>query len=371
MSFLKKSLADDGGFVVTWEVPGLTGSTASDQEGDVDIMIIGLYGGSEPKVWHQEAHELLRRGGAVVVLGWPMGDGWSVISPLICQAMKSRDDVVLPAPGLRHPLIPSLGLDDTEHKAPPQRFPEGDIGFSPRATIIAQTSDGRPAVAVQPVEGGYCLAWVGSDWWRRMLWEDGGGLLSWPRLVRWLLSPDSRGRLRLQPGKEHLLAGEPFSVGVEVFSRGWDRADHAHVELLIRDNEGAIQYERSIFMEQRSGPAAVGMPGLGAGRWRVEARAVVSEEDTLRAWKELVVSQSTPEFLSTAPDSAFLARLAREGHGVMLGMSEQTRIDSLISWQAQDIVRHTVPFRRSPLSFILLLCVLGTEWWLRQQKGLA
>ncbi len=376
LTFLRRSLMRDGGFDVVVEVPGLELESKRRDREEIDILVVGLYGAGEPASWRRRAGEVVDRGGALVILGWPSETTWGELSPLTCSAAPNEERrIELREGASTHPLATFLESGSIEKQFPPLTLPSGEITPSSRAAVILETADGRPSLAVHPVSGGYALAWVGSDWWRRSFSTDPdqgkGGFSFWPAALRWLLSPGDRGRLRVHTPSRNIIAGEQIIIGVEVFDRGWEPATQGRVEIdLKHSSAGSTIRRRATIHGGESGVIALDLSGLGPGEWSVQASAFLGQGDTLRTSTRLVVSEASAEMIFTEPDSALLARIARQTGGTLIKPSEVARIESLRSSPKPSLVRRRVRFRTTPFSFLILLSLLGTEWWLRQRRGL-
>ena len=253
----------------------------------------------------------------------------------------------------------------------PVTFPGGVVSVSPGATVLLKTEAGTPALAVHPRGRGQVLAWLGADWWRWYLAESGAAEPPnpWPGVLRWLLSPDAGRRLRLHFSKETYASGEPIPVGVEVFGPGWEPAQEGWAELEVRGVGEAVAFRRRVALASGERLPEVEIPGLAGGAWEIKARAELPGGDRLTADSRILVSPALPEHALLHPDHRSLARLADRTGGIMVGLDGGDRLDSLLS--AGDGIRvRPLPVRRNPLTFLLLVTLLGAEWWLRNRRGL-
>jgi len=161
LTFLRRSLLRDGGFDVVVDVPGLTLESERIDREETDVLIVGLYSADEPEWWRGRAREVVDRGGALVLLGWPNETRWGGLSPLTCFVAQNEERrLELREGASTHPLATLLVSGSIEKQFPPLTLPSGEITQSSRASVILETADGRPSLAVHPVSGGYALAWV-------------------------------------------------------------------------------------------------------------------------------------------------------------------------------------------------------------------
>lgn len=373
LAFLRQSLNEDGGFDTRITVPDLTLQSYGGTAQQTDLLILALYGNREPRSWRPMAEDVLERGGGLVLLGWPTSRIWEDISPLTCTDIGVEEVRLQPTEtSLHHPLM--LGIVSPDHSAPPLTFPTGPVSSSSRSIILLETSDGRPALAVQPSGNGYVMTWLGADWWRWALLKgvrpDEESRTFWPRALRWLLTPGTRGRLRVHAETENLAVGGGLLVGMEVFSRGWEPAPRGLVSLTLTRADGTDTVATRAVISDGAGIVTFRLPGLGPGQWELSASALLPEGDSLYTHQDLFVPHTTAEMIFTEPDLGLLSRIARETGGTICSPEQQLRLDSLTN--ASDLVYapKRIRFRRTPLPFLLLLCLLTAEWWLRQRKGL-
>ena len=373
LSFLHQSLNEDGGFDTRITVPTLTMHGDDTTEDHVDLIILGLYGGHEPSSWRQKAGDVLERGGGVVCLGWPASGVWGDISPLTCMHGGAEEERLHPTDHSElHPLIRDILRSD--HAVPPVTFPMGEVSLSSRATVLLRTSDDRPALAVQPSDNGYVMAWLGADWWRWLL-SDGvrfeqDSRTFWPRALRWLLTPGTRGRLRVHTETGNLAVGTGRTVGIEVFSRGWEPAKSGVVSLMLTRLEGTDTTRTRALISDGTGTVSFRLPGLGPGHWELSASAVLPEGDSLYTRHHLLIPPTTAEMIFTEPNESLLARIARETGGTVCLPDEHSRLDSLLAVADHVYAPKRIRCLRTPFPFVILLLLLAAEWWLRQRRGL-
>ncbi|MBN1426283.1 hypothetical protein JXA88_17165 [Candidatus Fermentibacteria bacterium] len=365
-AFLARSLRRDGGFEVCMAIPGIASCTPS--PGGVDVLVVGEWGTRGTSSIRQEAERTLRGGGAVILLGWPHPGLWRGLSPLLAEHAPGVERRIVPSRVPGHPL--TALLDAGVHRVP-LTFPGGSVTASPRAEVILETTDGVPAAAVQPWEGGYVLTWVGADWWRWLLADAASEIAPgpWPGMVRWLLTPEAGQRLRLHPGSDSYLAGQRITLGIEAFTPGWERATQGRVEVSVGGAGEPAAPVRRVGLSDGNGMTMVDLPGLPAGQWEVKAEAEIPGDETLCTGVQITVEEARMEQTALQPDLSCLERLASTTGGIMLAPGESSRLDSLLS-AGSSLQFSPVSPRRTPVVYLLMLGLLGAEWWLRSRRGL-
>ncbi len=363
-AFLARSLRRDGGFAVRFLTPLAPTADQGALDRLPDALIVGQWRGRDLGL-RDRAEAVVGRGGAVVLLGWPTAE-WEGLSPLVTRWEAAEEHRLVASPwGATHPLTRLIG----EGPLPPVRFPTGSVRRTADAQVIMTTEGGVPALAVRPHGRGQVFAWVGADWWRWILQARAATADPWPGIIRWLLSPEAGSRLRLHLDRDTYLAGEPLTVGVEVFDPGWEPAREGTVEVRVARGREVPSFSRRVLLGPDGQVAPLRVPGLPAGEWTVSARAALPRGEVLEAEASLRVEPVPVEQALMAPRHDVLVRLAHATGGIVVGEEDQARIDSLLrvgrrlEWGARSV-------RKVPLCFVALLALLGTEWWLRVRRGL-
>ena len=365
-AFLYQALQTDGGFSVFRSMRPLN-ITKSLGDSIPEVFILGIFDNEPIQSEYERAEKVLKGGGVLILLGWPQENPWSSLSPLWCTGLSADDGTIQPALQIGQSVSLLFGLNDRSRR-PPQRIPSGSIQVSSRAEIVAE-SNGTPIIAVQPRYSGHVLTWLGSDWWRMLLKNNGTSFVDWPGIIRWLLTPEDKGRLRIHTRSKPLESGLPLVIRLEAFSRGMQPMVVGNAVVYIKSpTDSVYSYKRIRF--SGTGPVAVQFPPVPAGNWKLSATAVLEGADTLQVEKAIRIQDSSREFINTVPDERILKRLAAETGGVFMSLEDSTRLDSLFHWDNDEFETAFVRIRAFWPAFILFVILLAVEWWLRHRQGL-
>jgi hypothetical protein len=113
------------------------------------------------------------------------------------------------------------------------------------------------------------------------------------------------------------------------------------------------------------------LPGLPPGDYRIEGRARREGADLGADESEMTVAPYRMELEDPAPNFEMLREIARESGGRFVTLAGVGDLPGLLD--PRPITDRTVrelPFLDSPVLFLVLLALLGTEWALRRRRGL-
>lgn len=247
-------------------------------------------------------------------------------------------------------------------------------GASVLATVVAAGVT-HPALVAQRFGEGRSVALMIGDVWRWGM-SDAAAMKDqerfWRQLVRWLV------------------VDVPDRVQLAVTAR------ESSVQLAVRVREADFQpMDDALVMFEVTGPGGATMrvpgepslaePGLfeaeffpkQSGAWRVQATVTRAAGEDLPAFEAVKQSgwawqPEVAEWARLEPDRGGLQRLAEASGGRLL---ELNQLDQLPEWLSaievpvQEAVSR--PLWHAPWAFVLLLGLLGAEWWLRRKGGLA
>jgi uncharacterized membrane protein len=249
--------------------------------------------------------------------------------------------------------------------------------IKPGASILATVTDpeqkSHPAWVVQRYGSGRVGAVTVGDVWRwgmrdaesRMDMEK-----AWRQILRWLVV-DVPDRVEIEAVLAAAGSHERVTPQIRVRDSAFRPQDDASVKLEIVEADGA---KLSLGAEPSASEAGLfeGMThAIQSGAYRVKATvqdgsgAVVGEATT--GW---ALNPEAEEFASLTPNRPFLEKIARWSGGRVLELGE------LDAWAAQ-LPKAALPLmevRSEPLwnrwwVLVLLVALLGTEWWLRRRQG--
>ncbi len=288
------------------------------------------------------------------------------------------------ADGLQHPLL-RFGSTTEESRATWEGLPEL-IGYNrvggvkPGAAVLAvdPTTDvlegSNVLLAVQRYGRGRSMAFTGFSTWRWQMHlssEDQSHERFWRQMIRWiaLYAP---GRLTVATDKANYGGHESVTIESRLFDRDFEPVDDAAMWAQVTGPDGR---SRSVQLEWSLGQGGLYRaeyhPELG-GVHRVEVSIRSGEDTLLRDQTGFTVAPSATEFTNAGLHAEDLARLAGSTGGAYLPLSESEQLTELIR-PVEDTATSTRErdLRDEPILFAAILLFLGTEWFIRRQKGLS
>ena len=286
--------------------------------------------------------------------------------------------------GIHHPLL-RFGSTPEENRAIWDSLPEL-IGYNrvggvkPGAAVLAVDpgvdvlEGSNVLLAVQRYGRGRSMAFTGFSTWRWQMHlpsEDQSHERFWRQMIRWiaLYAP---GRVAVATDKTNYGGHESVIIESRVFDRDYEPVDGATVWAHVTGPAGqprAVQLERALGNEGMY--RAEYRPELG-GVHKVEVSVRSEEEAPLRDQTGFTVAPSATEFTNAGLHAEDLARLAESTGGAYLPLSEAGQLTEMIR-PVEDSATSTRErdLRDTPFLFAAILFFLGTEWFLRRQKGLS
>ena len=249
--------------------------------------------------------------------------------------------------------------------------------IKPGASILATVTDSQqkahPAWVVQRYGSGRVAAVTVGDMWRWAL-EGADTHADMEKASRQLLRHlvvDVPDRIDLQTPMSSTGAHELVNLQVRVRDKAFRPQDDASVRIEVQEPEGT---KLDLAAEPASSEAGLFEASTHAGKagaYRVKATvkdgtgAVLGETST--GW---ALNPAADEFAALTPNRPVLERLAQWSGGRVL------KLEEVEAW-AKDLPTQTLPVtetRVEPLwdhTWVLLVLVglLGTEWWLRRRQG--
>lgn len=292
--------------------------------------------------------------------------------------------------GINHPLL-RFGSTQEENTAIWNSLPEL-IGYNrvggvkPGASVLAidpgaDVLEGSNALlAVQRYGSGRSMAFTGFSTWRWQMHlpsEDQSHERFWRQMIRWiaLYAP---GRVTVATDRSNYGGHESVIIESRLFDREFEPVDGATVWAHVTGPTGQSETVRLEW--------SLGKSGLYRGEYRpamggvhkveVSVRPVrpdrSDEDGLLRDQTGFTVAPSAAEFTGAELHAEDLERLAESTGGAYLPLSEADRLTEMIL-PVEDTATSTRErdLRDAPFLFAAILLFLGTEWFLRRQKGLS
>jgi hypothetical protein len=288
-----------------------------------------------------------------------------------------RETPVRMAPGAAaHPALLGVPALDALPTLPPLRL-SGPARVEGGGRVLLTGADGAPAVVAERRGRRRTVVVLGHGLWRwRTLppaLEPLGVVL--PALVSRMVAfaaSDAAPDVQVQAADEAFAQGEPVTFEGQVVDDEGEGVADALVEVRL------------------SGPAArtLALRALGAGRYVLDAGALPSgtyryEARATRGGTVLGLDGGTfrvgttgVEFEQVGADRALLQAIATETGGRLVGLdsldalraqiaASEAFAPALVTREAETPLYDRWPF------FVLIVLLLGTEWWLRRRSGLA
>ena len=286
--------------------------------------------------------------------------------------------------GRRHP-ITRIGEPGQPPSAVYEGLPElegfnGSAGLMPgaRALLVHPTLPGNPpVVSIREVDRGRTMA-VNTDslwYWRFPAVSDGGAGREyerfWQQSLRWLIRDPELSRVRVSTEHSVVYKGEPVVADVQVLGidyAGLEAADvAADLVPLEPAREGRAQ-------SQRTGPdglTALRFADVEPGSYVLQVRATHEGEQIGESREPIIVAASDVEMQSPFPRPDLLKAVADGSGGTYHDVRDALGEIDVDDPRRVEVDRTlTLSIWDGPLPFLLLLLVLGAEWWLRRRGGL-
>ncbi|MEY4483377.1 MAG: hypothetical protein RL693_829 [Verrucomicrobiota bacterium] len=246
-------------------------------------------------------------------------------------------------------------------------------GASILATVVDAEKKSYPAWVVQRYGSGRVASVMIGDVWRWGMRDPDSHKdmdKSWRQLLRWLVV-DVPERVELQNTITSAGSHELINPQVRVRDKAFVPQDDAVVKIDVEEPENGHLDLTAEPSNLEAGLFDLSSHASKAGAYRIKASVKdgtgVEIGSTSTGW---ALNPAAEEFQSLMPNRALLERLATWSGGRVLEMSE------LADWaKAMPEVKlpimetRTEPLWHQPWFLLLLVALLGTEWWLRRRQG--
>lgn len=353
---------------------------------------LGAYLGEGGAFWVIGGRRSLAAGG---YRGTPIGR-WmpAVLRPLDAGDDGYRDATageLLTDVGARHPV--TRIADDPDESARLWRaltLPGHNTGLAAReeAATLLKAGDGSPVLALGTWGAGRTALLATSGLWTWAFPDDRaplpaeamrrahGRLLD--QLMRWLVRDPVFDDLRLEVPAEPIPQGS--AAPIRVVATALDRTPRADVtvDLQVRRLEppagaagtptAAVRKLRLQTDERGEVDASIG--GLDRGAYEIVATARIDGHDA-SSRAPLVVGPATRELLDLSADDRVLRALTEASGGELLQRAPSAPLPARSRVEAGVAIRVRTELWSRPELWLVLVGLLGLEWWLRRRWGLA
>lgn len=289
-----------------------------------------------------------------------------------------------PVPAQKHhPLLALDGFEasDVWSKLPPIFRTLTAIRTRPEAVVLATAhSDGGqdPLLILRSVGRQRTLALLGYGLWRWKLLaqEDprtAGAYVEFvSTAIRWLTSPPSVRRLRVEPAKDLFVQGEPVEFLGQAYDATMKPRDDARISVRLRSGERTLEAE---LRPAGNGRYQGSIDGVAEGEYRFTAAGEAEGEALGQDEGSLTVGEPSLEFQDTRSSPSLLRQLASRTGGAFLTPAEFDTIGDVLASHAVLVPRALERARRIEIwnwgaVLALLLLLLATEWIVRRRSGM-
>lgn len=370
--------------------------------GKYDVYILGdLDSSAFDKAELESLAEAVRRGAGLIMLGGvqSFGPGGYQNTPLADVLPIVMGD--LERQGFDEPLSPDMHLP-TPPKVRPTKISEGHFilrigeganaatiwdelpplpgganrfrGLKPGANVLAESEQGDPLLVAQGLDRGRVLCFAGDSTWRWALegFEDPHRRF-WRQIVLWLAHKDESAEgevwVRLEPRRYARGQRVGFDVGAR--DTQGNKIDDAEFEIEVLAPDGGKTRVRPTRNE--AGQHGVFLDTEVAGDYVITATARQGAKQLGVARARFLVFEEDLELENPVADPTLLATLASMSEGKSLAAEELAGlVEQLQQYPDQlevEIERRETLWDSWPF-FLLLVSLLGTEWYLRKRWGL-
>ena len=383
------------------KLPGLTNDLGR-AIADCDVAVI-LRGAALGPQGESLERFVWNGGGALLVSPDASSDIPGPLNPLVVVRERAASGAVRP-PVLYSPALAEVGagheiLDIDVARGgglwstlPPVPVDRSIGGAKPEASVLvsgvsgpgAGTKPGNvgpaevPLVAVMRHGLGRVVAFSGYDLWRWDLVPRGFGAQASAfgelvtSSVRWLVGDEETKRLALTTAKSDYFWGEPVAILARVADENLKPLAGATVESRILDRARDRAILASTMLEKSSGNHSQIADLLPPGGYTVKATATIAGKLYAEDTAAFTVSERGLEDSDFDGDAALLGEIARRSGGKLYtaqsaaGLPADLNLASVIIKTSRDL-----RLRLTVASFVVLVALLGIEWFIRRSKMLA
>lgn len=302
-------------------------------------------------------------------------------APLSAPAFKAQ----LTARGASHP-VTRLSEDRGQsqkmwNELPAVSVPEAPVGVKPGATVLlearrAGAGGGAVTLLAQQRYGrGQALAFTASDTWRwRMRLDSKSNAHEnfWRQMLRYLVQGTPR-QFEVAAEQDVYAPGDAVRVVADLRDKKFNAVADARAVARIVKPSGATVEVPLRFTARDEANVYVGEFRVEElGRHRIELSASGSSIGEAAAQSEFLVAELNREFYDAALNEELLRRVAAETGGKYYTLDEVgALVDDLTYRQTDNSRPVTKDLWDMPVNFLLLVGLLGGEWFLRKRHGLA
>jgi uncharacterized membrane protein len=250
----------------------------------------------------------------------------------------------------------------------------------PGATVLAVHPTLRfhnaplPVIAYQRYGRGRTMAITTASTWRwQMLMphKDTSHERFWRQILRWLAS-ESPARLDLTLDRNAYNSGDEVQVRVRVSDDAYVPVNNATVWMKIKDSGDINRDVRLVESTEEDGIYTGTFTATKEGVYHLEVSSTTPTGDSTETSARFLVAKPNAEYIDTAMDADLLRTIATTSGGKFYTPENVRRLaDDVQMLQKKISTTIEQDVWNIPLVLILLVTFLGTEWFIRRQKGMS
>jgi uncharacterized membrane protein len=248
-------------------------------------------------------------------------------------------------------------------------------GLNPSAMPLLQTPEGQPILAIENVDSGKVAAFMSDSSWRWNFVLGSEGNVSphyekfWNRLFLWMLNDPELRDIKVKTDKPIYNPGENAKIEISTLEEDFINPNGRHSLTYPNGEEEEIELERTS-PNGLSAKVGVGEDGIH--------KISINPDRESSLYKELNSSEAI--FIVEPPENEIRGPTANEN--ILKSIAEQTGGKYITTDQGLEELKidtskkktitgyKTMKLWDNPLTFLVLLGLLSSEWLLRRRWGL-
>jgi hypothetical protein len=352
---------------------------------DLDVAV--LFDDAIPASIAQDLEDFVwNGGGALFIAHAPTAGSGSEMNPFGASPdLRRGGELYSPAlteAGMSHEI---LRLEDADASfswpgLPPVPVSRGIGGVRKEATVLLSAVSGDtvvPLFAVMKHGRGRVAGFSAFELWRWDFIPKGFGAQTSPfgglllNSVGWLAEEEEAKRLSISSSRNIYSRGEPVALSAQVTDQNLKPLDNALLEGVIADRESGEVIEEFVMVDRGGGNHSARLDLLPPSPYTVRVRAMVDGEPYSEENLDFTVAERGLEDNAFDGDRTLLEQLAGATGGAFYSIEDVDRLASDLN-PGMIIVKSFKEFRlRLTLpTFLVLLGLLGLEWFIRKRRML-
>jgi hypothetical protein len=195
-----------------------------------------------------------------------------------------------------------------------------------------------------------------------------------PTVFRWLITREEDRFLRVQPTEQLFSRGEPIGFEAQAYNENYEPVDDADIRIDVRSLASEQRYQ-TILQSLGNGRYEGNIEGLVEGEYSTVATGTRNGAPYGTVTGRFSVGEQSIEFADTRCDAALLQQLSSATGGRYADVSHASElIDDLLSRQTMKPQPQTktseIELWNSPVLLLMIVLLLGIEWFVRKRSGM-